>query len=73
MNYYWFDRQELFKKTKEKYNNRCGKKKAAKYYQDNKDVIREKAKNKYRNLTEKEKELQRKASRDRYNKIKSKK
>ena len=41
MSYYWFNRQELLQKSKEKYDNGC-KEKAAKYYQDNKDVIKEK-------------------------------
>ena len=41
MNCYWFKRQELLQKAKEKYDN-GGKEKAAKYYRDNKDVIKEK-------------------------------
>ena len=44
-------------------------KKAAKYYQDNKDVIKEKEKIKYKNLSEEEKEVNRYYSRDRYNKM----
>ena len=55
MGYYWFNRQELLQKAKEKYDN-GGKEKAAKYYQDTKDVIKEKEKNKYKNLSDKEKE-----------------
>ena len=51
MSYYWFNRQELLKKAKEEYEN-GGKEKAAKYYQANKDVIKEKERNKYENLTE---------------------
>ena len=58
MNYYWFNRQELLKKAREKYDD-GGKEKAANYYQNNKDVITEKEKNKYRNLSEKEKEVKR--------------
>ena len=42
MSYYWFNRQELLQKAKAKYDNR-GKEKAAKYYQANKEVIKEKA------------------------------
>ena len=45
MKYYWFNKKELFQKAKEKYDN-GGKEKAAKYYQDNKDVIKEKANSK---------------------------
>ena len=72
MSYYWFNRQELLPKAKDKYHN-CGRKeKAAEYYQTNKDVIKEKANNKYKNLTEEEKEANREYSKNRYNKIKEK-
>ena len=70
MNYYWFNKQELLKKPKEKYHNNGGMEKAAKYYLDNKDVLKEKAKNVYRNLSEEEKEVERLYSKDRYNKLK---
>ena len=53
---YWFNRQELLKKAKEKYENKGGKEKA------NKEAIKEKARNKYKNSTEKEKELKRQYS-----------
>ena len=39
MSYYWFNRQELLQKVKEKYENGA-KEKLAKYYQDRKDVIK---------------------------------
>ena len=42
ISYYWFNRQELLQKAKETYDN-GGKEKAAKYYRDNKDAIKEKA------------------------------
>ena len=54
MSYYWFNGQELLKKTKEKYDI-GGKEKAAKYYQDNKYVLKEKTNNRYKNLSEEEK------------------
>ena len=54
MNYYWFNKQELSKKAKEKYHNNGGKEKAAKLFRDNKDVSNKKARNKYKNLTEEE-------------------
>ena len=54
MSYYWFNKQELLQKAKEKYDN-GGKEKAAKCYRDNKDVIKEKEKSKYRNMSEEEK------------------
>ena len=71
MSYYWFNRQELLQKAKEKYDN-GGREKAAKYYQGNEDVLKEKANSKYKNLTEEEKEAKRQYSRNRYNKIKEK-
>ena len=71
MSPYWFNKQELLKKkTKEKYDNNGCKEKAAKYYRDNKGVLKEKARNKYKNLIEEEKELKRQYSRNRYNKLK---
>ena len=59
MIYYWFNRKELLKKAKEKYHNKRGKGKAAKYYKDNKEAIKKKARNKYKKLTKEEKELKR--------------
>ena len=46
MSYYWFNKQELLQKSKEIYDN-GGKEKAAEYYQANKDILKEKARNKY--------------------------
>ena len=71
MSYYWFNGQELLQTAKEKYDN-GGKEKATKYYRDNKDAIKEKEKNKYKNLTEEEKEVKRKYSKNRYYKMKEK-
>ena len=39
MSYYWFNRQEILQKAREKYSNE----KAAEYYLRNKKVIKEKA------------------------------
>ena len=50
MSHYWFNKKEILEKAKEKYGN-GGKEKAVKYHQDNKDVIKEKAKNQYKNLS----------------------
>ena len=41
MSYYWFNRQNMLEKVKEKYDS---KERAAKHYRDNKDVLKEKAK-----------------------------
>ena len=69
MSYYWFNREELLKKTKETYGNKEVKEKASKYYEENKEAIKERVKNKYKNLTGEEKELKRQYSKNRYNKL----
>ena len=51
MSYYWFNRQEILQKAKERYF----KEKAAENYLKNKEAIKEKARNRYKNLTQKEK------------------
>ena len=51
MSYYQFNRQEILQKTKEKYS----KEKAAEYYLQNKEALKEKARDRYRNLSEEEK------------------
>ena len=52
MRYYWFNRQESLQKAKDWYHN-CGvKEKAAEYCLKNKDVIKEKENDKYKNLLE---------------------
>ena len=47
MNYYQFNRQEIFRKAKENYS----KKKAAEYYKQNKEAIKGKSKERYKNLS----------------------
>ena len=51
MSYYWFNRHEIPQKTKERYS----KEKAAEYYKQNKEVIKEKPRNRYKNLSEEKK------------------
>ena len=48
MSYYWFNRQEILQKAKERYF----KEKAAKYYLENKEAIKEKSRERYKNLSE---------------------
>ena len=56
MNYYWFNRQELLQKEKDKYHN-CGmKENIDEYYLPNKDVIKENANNKYKKMSEEQKQ-----------------
>ena len=50
MSYYWFNRQEILQKAKERYS----KEKAAEYYMQNKEVIKERSKNCYKKLLEEE-------------------
>ena len=52
MNYYWFNRQEILQKAKEKYS----KEKAAEYYKQNKEAIKEKSRGRYKNLSQEEKD-----------------
>ena len=51
MSYYWFNRQEILQKAKEK----CSKEKAAEYYAQNKEAIKEKSRERYKNLSQEEK------------------
>ena len=66
MNYYWFNRENLLKNTWNRYHNKGGKQKAAKYYAANQKVLRQGARNKYRNISENEKNKKRKYQRERY-------
>ena len=59
-------------KEKDRYHNCGGKEKSAKYYIENKEILKEKAKNKYRYLSEEEKEEKRKYGRNRYKIMKEK-
>ena len=51
MSYYQFNRQEILKKVKERYSNE----RAAEYSLQNKEAIKEKARDRYENLSEEEK------------------
>ena len=48
MNYHWFNRQEILRKAKQNYF----KEKAAEYYKQNKDAIKEKSRERYKNLSQ---------------------
>ena len=48
MNYDWFNRQEILQKAKAKYS----KEKAAEFYAQNKEAIKEKSRERYKNLSE---------------------
>ena len=51
MNYYWFNRQEILQKAKEKHS----KEKAAEYYAQNKEAMKEKSRECYKNLSQEKK------------------
>ena len=63
MNYYWLNRQEILREAKEIYS----KEKAAEYYKQNKEAIKENSRKRYKNLSQEEKdkikEYQKKISR----------
>ena len=44
MSYYWFNREEVLQKAKEKYGNCGSNEKFAEYYRMNKDVLFKKGK-----------------------------
>ena len=65
MNYCWFNRQEILQKAKEKYS----REKTAEYYAQNKEAIKEKSKQHYKNLSQKEKDKIKKYQRKRYQEL----
>ena len=65
MPYYWFNRQEVLQKAKERYS----KEKAAEYYLQNEEAIKEKAKERYNNLSEEEKNKNKEYQRKRYQEL----
>ena len=52
MNYYWFNRQEILQEAKERYS----KEKAAEYYAQNKEAIKKKLRQFYKNLSQEKKD-----------------
>ena len=65
MSYYWFNRQEILQKAKERYS----KEKAAEYYLKNKEAIKEKSRDWYKNLSKEEKDKIKKYQRKRYQQL----
>ena len=51
MNYYWFNGHEILQIAKEKYS----KEKAEEYYAQNKEAIKEKSREHYKNLSQEKK------------------
>ena len=65
MSYYWFNRQEILQKSKERYF----KEKAAEYYKQNKEVLKEKSRNRYKNLSEEQKNKIKEYQKKRYQEL----
>ena len=65
MSYYQFNRQEILQKAKEKYS----KEKVAEYYLKNKEFIKERARNCYRNLSEEKNNKIKKYQRKKYQEL----
>ena len=65
MSYYLFNRQEILEKAKKRYS----KEKAAEYYLQNKEVIKEKVRNCYKNLPEEEKNKIKEYQKKRYQEL----
>ena len=52
MNCDWFNRQEILQKAKEKYS----KERTTEYYKQNKDAMKEKSRERYKNLSQEERD-----------------
>ena len=65
MGYYWFNRQEILQKAKERYS----KEKVAEYYAQNKEAIKEKSREHYKNLLQDEKEKIKEYHRKKYQEL----
>ena len=65
MSYYWFNRQEILQKEKEK----CSKENAAEYYAQNKEAIKEKSSERYKNLSQEEKDKIKQYQRKKYQEL----
>ena len=52
MNYYWFNRQKILQKSKENYS----KEKSAECYKQNKEAIKVKSWERYKNMSQEEKD-----------------
>ena len=65
MNYYWFNRPEILQKAKERYS----KEKAAEYYLQNEEAIKEKSRERRKNLSQEEKNKIKEYQRKKYQEL----
>ena len=63
--YYWFIRKEILQKAKGRYS----KEKAAEYYLQNKEAIKDTSKNRYKNLSKEEKDKSKEYQRKNYQQL----
>ena len=71
MSYYHKNKGKLLKKAHDKYHNGGGKEKAAKYYQKKKEKIKKIEKDKYKPMTDIERNEKKRKSLDRCYKLKA--
>ena len=65
MSYYWFNRKKIVQKAEERYS----KEKGPEYYSQNKEAIKGKSKNRYKNLSKEEKGKIEEYQRQRYEQL----
>ena len=65
MSYYWFKTQDILQKAEERYS----KEKAAEYYLQNKEAIKEKSQNRCENLSQEEKDQIKEYQRKKYQEL----
>ena len=65
MSYSWFNRKEILQKVRERYS----KEKAAEYYSQNKEAIKKKSRDQYKNLSKEEKDKIKECQRKRYQQL----
>ena len=65
MSYYQFNKQEIMQKAKENYS----KEKAAEYCLKNKEAIKKRSRNRYKNLSKEEKDKIKEYQRERYQQL----
>ena len=65
MSYDWFNRQEILRKTKERYS----KEKTAEYYAQSKEAIKERLRERYKNVSQEEKDKIKEYQRKKYQEL----
>ena len=65
MSYYWYKRQGILQKAKERYP----KEKTAEYYLQNKEVVKEKSRERCKKLSEEEKDKMKEYQKKRYQEL----